>query len=292
MAIGVMNWVWDHSKSRHGARLVLLAIADCGETAWPSVAELVRKTGLKERAVQSAITDLAKLGELEVQYNQGPKGCNRYRVLMTPAKSAPPQNLHPAEDAPPQDLRGSASPQVSAPTPAKSAPPADIAPPQISTPAPAESAPGTVIEPELKNSLSESSSGRNDDAALFDAGKSPATGKRRGRRTKPRASGDSRFDEFYAVFPVHKAPGDAEQAYAKAVREGADPEALLAAAKLYRDDPQVLRGYGKYPATWLNKKCWLDEPTPPQQSGSHDYSRGGAADPLTDQAYGPGSTRI
>ena len=50
MAISVMNWVWNHSRSRHGARLVLLAIADCasgdGGNAWPSVAELKRKTGL------------------------------------------------------------------------------------------------------------------------------------------------------------------------------------------------------------------------------------------------------
>lgn len=37
---------------------------------------------------------------------------------------------------------------------------------------------------------------------------------------------------------------------------------LLEAAKRYCDDPQVHRGYGKHPATWLNKKCWLDEDTP------------------------------
>ena len=59
MAISVMNWVWTHSRSRHGARLVLLAIADCassdGGNAWPSVAELKRKAGLAERAVQTAL---------------------------------------------------------------------------------------------------------------------------------------------------------------------------------------------------------------------------------------------
>ncbi len=46
------------------------------------------------------------------------------------------------------------------------------------------------------------------------------------------------------------------------MREGADPSVLIAAAKRYRDDPQVIRGFGKHPATWLNAKCWLDEPTP------------------------------
>jgi hypothetical protein len=59
VAIGVMNWVWTHSRSRHGARLVLLAIADCasgdGSNAWPSVAELKRKAGLGERADRKSV---------------------------------------------------------------------------------------------------------------------------------------------------------------------------------------------------------------------------------------------
>ena len=161
MAISVTNWVWNRSRSRHGARLVLLFIADSMRTdggwAWPSNKEISCKTGLTARAVQSALADLAKLGELEVQYNGGPKGCNRYRVLTTPAESAPPQNLHPAESGPPQDLPGDASSQVSTEDPADSAGGADIAPPQISTPTPAESADGTVIEPKPKNSPTESS---------------------------------------------------------------------------------------------------------------------------------------
>ena len=142
----------DPLRSRHGARLVLLAIADCasgdGANAWPSVAELKRKAGLAERAVQTALAELVKLGELEIDYNAGPKGCNRYRVLMTvhtPAETAPPQILHPPADiAPPQDLRGNASVQANGQNPADIAPPAESAPPQISTLTPAESAPGTV----------------------------------------------------------------------------------------------------------------------------------------------------
>src|ERR1017187_2941965 len=129
-----MNWVWNHSRSRHGARLVLLAIADCARedgTAWPSVTEIKRKTGLGDRAVQAAIIDCSKLGELDVGYQKGPKGCNRYRVRMnrTPADSAGAQTLRSAESAgaqtlrsadsaDPQDSRGSASPQANGPDPA------------------------------------------------------------------------------------------------------------------------------------------------------------------------------
>lgn len=140
MSIRVMTWVWNESRSKKNARLLLLAIADCasddGSNAYPSVAELIRKTGLSERAVQSTLADLVKLGELAVYRNAGPGGCNRYRVIMTPAGSAPPQIPHPADSAPPQDL-----------------------PPQKTAPTPAEPAPVTVPEPsKKKNSSSKSSS--------------------------------------------------------------------------------------------------------------------------------------
>jgi hypothetical protein len=63
---------------------------------------------------------------------------------------------------------------------------------------------------------------------------------------------------------VHKARGAAVTAYNKALKK-TDPATLLAAGKRYRDEPQVKRGYGKHPATWLNQECWLDEPT------THDH---------------------
>jgi len=79
VAIGVTAWVWEYSWSRHSARLVLLAIADCGEVATITVAELVQKTLISERAVQIAVRDLVALGELAVEYSGAG---NRYRVLM------------------------------------------------------------------------------------------------------------------------------------------------------------------------------------------------------------------
>lgn len=126
-----MNWVWKHSRSKNGARLVLLAIADAchsnnGTGAWPSNPELRAKTNLSERAVQSALAELQRIGELKVGYNEGPKGCNTYTILMTPAdsaggaESAPPQDQHPAESAPPQNPHE--TPADSASTPADSAP--------------------------------------------------------------------------------------------------------------------------------------------------------------------------
>lgn len=155
MSVRVMTWVFEQSRSKKNARLVLLAIADCandeGRQAYPSMAKLCQKTGLSERAVTGLVADLERLGELEVKRNAGPKGCNLYRVVMTPAGSAPPQDLHPAGSA------GVKKPQVKADDPAESAPPADPAPPQKTTADPAESAPGTVREPSKTSSSKKSS---------------------------------------------------------------------------------------------------------------------------------------
>jgi hypothetical protein len=94
--------------------------------------------------------------------------------------------------------------------------------------------------------------------ALFAGGEGAPQPKR--ARSVPDVSG---FDAWYSAFPLHKARGAAETAYAKAVREGASPQVLLDAAVRYRDDEQVKRGFAKHPATWLNQKCWLDEHSPP-----------------------------
>ncbi|GAA0347716.1 helix-turn-helix domain-containing protein [Actinoallomurus spadix] len=82
-----------------------------------------------------------------------------------------------------------------------------------------------------------------------------------GSGRKPKADDEHpRFAEWYEAYPVHKARGAAVRAFNKAVQK-ADPRTLIAAARLYRDDPRVRRGYGKHPATWLNAECWLDDPT-------------------------------
>lgn len=172
MAIEVITWVLKHSRSRNGARLVLIAIADStnehGTCAWPSVKTLAAKANLSERSVQGALKELVKLGELKVEWNQGPYGSNWYTVLMrqAPAESAPPQNVRPADSAgmdtgtesdtipqdPPQNLR-----------------PAESAPPQNSTETPAESAPKpSMNRPTKKTSPSSGTRGTRipDDFAM------------------------------------------------------------------------------------------------------------------------------
>lgn len=82
-----MTWVLDHSRSRHGARLVLLAIAYHGETASVGVGELMTMTRLGKRAVQAAIRDLMALEELAVDFRPGE--ASHYRVLMADREPLP-----------------------------------------------------------------------------------------------------------------------------------------------------------------------------------------------------------
>lgn len=96
----------------------------------------------------------------------------------------------------------------------------------------------------------------------------------------------ARFAEFYRAYPRHVAPGAAEKAWKKAISAGADPQLLIDCAALYAmerkmQDPK----YTKHPATWLNQRCWEDEPdpeyTPP--AGAHGY--GHPADDYGSEAH-------
>ena len=106
MSIKVMEWVWNHSSARDGQLLVLLAIADNanheGENAFPSIAELSRKSRLSQRGVRYALRGLEEAGCIVTSAQAGPGGCNRYRVVMDPAEIAAP----PADIAGGQVLQG------------------------------------------------------------------------------------------------------------------------------------------------------------------------------------------
>jgi hypothetical protein len=70
------------------------------------------------------------------------------------------------------------------------------------------------------------------------------------------------FGEFYRAYPLHVARAAAERAYRRIIKKGEATESeLLAGAMRYaatQDDKDPT--YIKHPKTWLNGKCWLDEP--------------------------------
>jgi len=180
VAIAVIEWVWNNSRSRHGARLVLLAIADCansadGTGAWPSIKELARKAAISPTAVHAAIRSLIELGELKVELNAGKAGptgtTNSYQVIMINYQDAVTQRNNPPRNPPAK----SAPRTDSAPLPKRN--PCEISTPAESAPLPisdgggaessmegvpisdgggAESVPGTVLNQHLEPSRNRS----------------------------------------------------------------------------------------------------------------------------------------
>jgi hypothetical protein len=71
------------------------------------------------------------------------------------------------------------------------------------------------------------------------------------------------FGAFWSNYPKKRAREEARKAWIAAVKRGADPKHIVTAAQAYArerfgQDPK----YTKYPATWLNKGCYDDEPDP------------------------------
>lgn len=90
-----------------------------------------------------------------------------------------------------------------------------------------------------------------------DADKERTRGRVGDRKTKEHP----RFDAFYDAFPRRVGRIAAAAAFAKAAEGGADPEAIVAGAAAYRDDPTREAKFTAHPATWLNQGRWMDEAT-------------------------------
>jgi hypothetical protein len=80
-------------------------------------------------------------------------------------------------------------------------------------------------------------------------GKAPALG----------SDQDPGFAAFWAAYPRKTAKGAARRAWAKAIRAGACPDVLVAAAARYRESPARTPDYTCHPATWLNQERWEDD---------------------------------
>lgn len=84
------------------------------------------------------------------------------------------------------------------------------------------------------------------------------------------------FGAFWITYPKKRNREEAKQAWIAAIRRGVDPQHMVDGAQRYAreragEDPQ----FTKYPATWLNKGCYDDEPDaqPDQQSNGRPQLR-------------------
>jgi uncharacterized protein YdaU (DUF1376 family) len=72
-----------------------------------------------------------------------------------------------------------------------------------------------------------------------------------------------RFQDFWDQYPhrggAKKGKASARKAWDRAVKARASPDQIIAGAMRYASDRQVIAGYAKDPATWINAKGWEDE---------------------------------
>jgi len=75
--------------------MVLAEMSNEGGVCWPSMATLSKRCRKSDRAVQASLKALVALGELDIDYNAGPHGTNRYRIrldVLRPPKSTSPSS--------------------------------------------------------------------------------------------------------------------------------------------------------------------------------------------------------
>lgn len=90
MSVQCMSDVFKYSRSKLGARLVLLSIANHanaeGVDSWPSILSIGEEAGLSEREVRYSIRKLEEMGELVTIRGVGRGNSNVYRVTVAPEK--------------------------------------------------------------------------------------------------------------------------------------------------------------------------------------------------------------
>jgi len=91
---------------------------------------------------------------------------------------------------------------------------------------------------------------------LFTADETPARDER-----------SEQFERFWKAYPEKKAKPAARKAFAKQIKDGANPEEIITgaeryAARLHNVQPGQFVPHPKYPQGWLNERRWEDEPAP------------------------------
>ena len=75
-------------------------------------------------------------------------------------------------------------------------------------------------------------------------------------------SNEGAFDEFWNAYPRKIAKKEAMKKFAKAVKDGTDPNTIIAGAKTYATSVVGKeQKYVAHPTTWLNQGRWEDETT-------------------------------
>ena len=89
-------------------------------------------------------------------------------------------------------------------------------------------------------------------------------------------SNDALFEDFWNAYPRKIAKKEAGKKFAKAVKDGTDPNTIIAGAKTYAASVAGKeRKYIAHPTTWLNQGRWEDEAEEPAPKPFDLWNSGG-----------------
>ena len=89
-------------------------------------------------------------------------------------------------------------------------------------------------------------------------------------------SDDALFEDFWNAYPRKVAKKEAMKKFAKAVKDGTDPNTIIAGAKTYAASVVGKeRKYIAHPTTWLNQGRWEDEAEEPAPKPFDLWNSGG-----------------
>lgn len=85
-----------------------------------------------------------------------------------------------------------------------------------------------------------------------------------GHKPEPGSDQDHAFVAFWTAYPKKVGKPSGRRAWKAALKRGANPQQIIAAAERFRDDPQRPRDdkYIPHPSTWLNDERYATQPEP------------------------------
>lgn len=284
MGIGLITEVLACAPDALGPseRIVLIVIAedarDATRESWAlKPEELGRRAGLKPAALQKAFQRLAKAGlEVRVPLKVGKDGrpVYAYEGKKSTYRLPPLKRMElspPSEAGTDSTLSTQEAGTDSALPDQEGGPGSTLSRSEGGTESYQGGTEGTLWPSEGGTDSSEGGTGSTP-TPQYPSSTSPPPEEKGGAGGKARRAPKDehpRFAEWYAAYPLRKDRGAAAKAFNGAVKKVDDIEVLFTAVKRYVEtDPNVARGYIKYPATWLNKQSWLDEPTPLAATGT------------------------
>jgi hypothetical protein len=289
VSLDAMDWVWEHSQAGGLARFVLIAIADKARgpecKAYASLSFLEKRLGVTRPTVISALRSAHDLGELEtVEGEKGPYGASVYRLPKAQGhlRSAPESvnDFYRSVESGGDQAGKAPSPiEPEATEPGKNALPIepDGLPESGKAALPIQAGSDEAIgqgalPPEGQIGKAPTPLHQKTHQVEIDIPLPPvvAPPSKRGRRAPdPKiTAGLARFDEFYAIYPVDAKRDRAKTEWDKAIKAGADADAVIKAAQRYAEERAGQdEQYTAFAANWLKDKRWNDKPRKRPQSG-------------------------